>query len=109
FGAAVVHFDRHADDQGPLRLAEALENAPIQLNLLGGHFQLPAGHLKGRRILEDWNRLVWPIVIAVENDPVLMTGSRDGIRRNSPVGFDCGLWSVVRFVRSSLSVIRCHE
>src|SRR5204862_4979214 len=97
FRSTVVHFNRYTDHHGSLWLAEPLENAAVQLDLLGGHFQLPAGHLEGRRVLEDRNRLVRPIVVGVKNDPVLMSGSRDGLRWDPPAGFwfVCRSWPVV--------------
>jgi len=68
--SSIVQFDGDADDHCAFGLAEPLENAAIQLDLLGGHFQLPAGHLKGRRILKDRNRLMRPIVVGVKDDPM---------------------------------------
>jgi len=53
-----------------LLLKDDIPDPAIQFDLLGGHFQLPAGHLKGRRILKDRNRLMRPIVVGVKDDPM---------------------------------------
>ena len=47
---AVVHADRHADDHGALRFAQAFENVDIELHVLGDGEQLQDRHLIDGRV-----------------------------------------------------------
>ena len=67
FGAAVIHADRDGDDNGPLGLAEPLQHAGVKVHVLGDHFQLPPGHLKGRRVFKDGDRFVGLAVGSVDD------------------------------------------
>jgi hypothetical protein len=53
FGAAVVHADRHADDQGAFRLGQPREHAGVEVDVLGDRVQLTASHHERRGAFEQ--------------------------------------------------------
>src|SRR5262249_3788014 len=62
---AVVHPDRHADHQGPLRLHQPLQDAPVDIDGVGHHLQLATGHLERGSVLKHRERVHAAVVLAL--------------------------------------------